>query len=360
MGYANTLQMHTVVLSGTHSGISTSNQKTRNFLLHELVSSGWEISNTYGDQKITLSNIEEKVRGTDAFIFMPNAQLEDIFYAVSIFVGYQTLDPDLKGKPAIILNTDGSWDSMFELLDQLELFGTIRQSYRKFLLHATEPKEALANLSYAATVGVPDSGREKIISGPTESFETPAPTDIKSKVCVFCSASTNAEDYIEDGYALGKLLANHNFGCVSGAGTTGVMGSVVRGSVEAGGWTAGSNVPHIIEIEGLPEGLSSFWLRPDIYTRMEVMIERSDAFIIFPGGAGTVQELLALLIFKQSSNPLMAGKPIILFNRVDKELQLPFWGKLITLLNQQCNEALFDVVTELEEIIPTLNQTLKK
>ena len=138
------------------------------------------------------------------------------------------------------------------------------------------------------------------------------------------------------------------------------MGSVVRGSVEAGGWTAGSNVPHIIEIEGLPKGLSSFWLRPDIYTRMEVMIERSDAFIIFPGGAGTVQELLALLIFKQSSNPLMADKPIILFNRVDKELQLPFWGKLITLLNQQCNEALFDVVTELEEIIPTLNQTLKK
>ena len=166
----------------------------------------------------------------------------------------------------------------------------------------------------------------------------------------------DVEDYIEDGYALGKLLADHNFGCVSGAGTTGVMGSVVQGSVEAGGWTAGSNVPHIIEIEGLPKGLSSFWLRPDIYTRMEVMIERSDAFIIFPGGAGTVQELLALLIFKQSGNPLMAGKPIVLFNRIDKKLQVPFWGKLVTLLNNLANKELFTVVTELEEIIPTLDQ----
>ena len=89
---------------------------------------------------------------------------------------------------------------------------------------------------------------------------------------------------------------------------------------------------------------------------MEVMIQRSEAFIIFPGGAGTVQEMLALLIFKQSGNPLMAGKPIILFNRIDEKLQVPFWGKLVTLLNNLVNKELFTVVTELEEIIPTLDQ----
>ena len=93
---------------------------------------------------------------------------------------------------------------------------------------------------------------------------------------------------------------------------------------------------------------------------MEVMIERSDAFVIFQGGAGTVQELLALLIFKQSGNPLMAGKPIILFNRIDKKLQMPFWDKLITLLNHLCNKELFDVVTELQDIVPSLDRALKK
>ena len=181
--------MHTIALSGNRIGVSNSNRKIRTFLLNELVSNGCEISNSYGDQIISLGNIEEKIQAADAFIFMPDAQIEDIFYAVSIFAGYQTLDPDLKGKPAVILNTDGSWDLLFELLDQLELFGTIRQSYRKFLLHSKEPQEALANLEYAARVGIPDSGREKVVSEPTLSFETPLPANTKSKVCVFCSAS---------------------------------------------------------------------------------------------------------------------------------------------------------------------------
>jgi len=308
---------------------------------------------------LSLRNVQKIVQSTEAFVFLPNANFEDIFYAISIFVGYQTLDPELKGKPVVILNSDGSWDPMFKLLDQLEIFGTIRQDYRKFLLRATDPKEALNILSNATSVGVPDSGRKKIISGSSKSFETIAPAHTNGKICVFCSASTNTEDYIKDGYALGKLLADHNYGCVSGAGTTGVMGSVVRGSVDAGGWTAGSNVPHIIEIEGLPKGLSSFWLRPDIYARMDAMIEKSDAFIIFPGGAGTVQELMALLIFKISGNPLMIKKPIIIFNRIDKQLKAPFWDKLITLINIFCDKEYYNVVSELKEIIPAIEQTLK-
>ena len=56
----------------------------------------------------------------------------------------------------------------------------------------------------------------------------------------------------------------------------------------------------------------------------------------------------------------MVGKPIILFNRIDKKLQMPFWGKLITLLNHLCDKELFDVVTELQDIVPTIDRTLKK
>ncbi len=131
------------------------------------------------------------------------------------------------------------------------------------------------------------------------------------------------------------------------------MGEVVRGSVEAGGWTGGSNVPHIIELEGLPEGLSSFWLKPDIYTRMEIMIERSEAFVIFPGGAGTVQEMLALMIFKHQKVKGMAGKPVIIFDRIDTEGRR-FWTPLIKLLDEWCYDGEFVVVQELSEIVPTV------
>ena len=322
-------------------------------MLYQLFAGGWDIENSNGDQRITLCNIESKILKSDAFVFMPGATLEDLFKAVSIFVGYQTMDPNLKKKAAVILNSDGSWDTLFELLDDLQQLGTIRQNYRQFLLLAKEPQEVSDYLEKVSEEGVPDVGRSKLNCKSVDSFETPLPAHSKGNVCVFCSASIKDENYIDDGYKLGKALAENGYGCVSGAGTTGVMGSVVKGSVDAGGWTGGSNVPHIIEIEGLPAGLSSFWLRPDIYTRMEVMIQRSDAFIIFPGGAGTVQEMLALLIFKQIGSDFMKNKPVIIFNRMDENTGVRFWDKLIPLLKPWHNEELYIIVDELEELIPT-------
>ncbi|NBB80693.1 MAG: hypothetical protein GVY36_14815 [Verrucomicrobia bacterium] len=350
--------MPIVRLSGTVEGPTDPNREIRARMLYRLYAGGWDIYNSNGDQRITLSNIEKKIVESDAFVFMPGATLEDLFKAVSIFVGYQTLDPNLQGKAAVILNSDGSWTPLFDLLDGLQALGTIHQSYRKFLLLADEPRAVEAHLEVVMRDGIPDVGREKIDARPTDSFETPLPETNRGNVCVFCSASIKDEAYIEDGYRLGQALATLHYGCVSGAGTTGVMGSVVRGSVDAGGWTGGSNVPHIIEIEGLPKGLSSFWLRPDIYTRMEVMIQRSEAFVIFPGGAGTVQELLALLIFKQSGSDFMQGKPVIIFNRKDTGKGVRFWDNLIALLKPWCDDDLFHVVNEIDEIIPAIDRLI--
>jgi hypothetical protein len=190
------------------------------------------------------------------------------------------------------------------------------------------------------------------------SFDTPLPADHEGSVCVFCSASIEDPAYLEDGYALGKLLAENRLGCVSGAGNSGIMGEVVRGSVDAGGWTGGSNVPHIIELEGLPVGLSSFWLKPDIYTRMEIMIENSDGFIIFPGGSGTVQEMIALMIFKHQGHPSMLGKPVVIFNRVD-ENGVAFWTPLIQMLSTWCYDGEFVVVDALDQLIPTVKSLMQ-
>lgn len=350
--------MPKVRLSGTVNGATDPNREVRARILYLLFAAGWDIYNSNGDQRITLSNIEKKILESDAFVFMPGASLEDLFKAVSIFVGYQTLDRNLEGKATVLLNSDGSWDPLFSLLDELHRLGTIKQIYSDFLLSAQNPEQVVKRLDLVRKNGVPDIGREKITSAATESYDTPLPADNRGNICIFCSASIEDTDYLSDGYELGKLLAENHLGCVSGAGTTGVMGAVVRGSVDAGGWTGGSNVPHIIELEGLPEGLSSFWLRPDIYTRMEVMIENSDAFVIFPGGAGTVQEMLALLIFKQLGSDFMKGKPVVIFNRPTKDPEVRFWDKLITLLRPWNDGELFTTVDTLEEIIPTIEPEL--
>jgi predicted Rossmann-fold nucleotide-binding protein len=86
---------------------------------------------------------------------------------------------------------------------------------------------------------------------------------------------------------------------------------------------------------------------------MEVMIENSDAFVIFPGGAGTVQELLALMIFKHQKNPLMHGKPVVVFNRRNAA-GVRFWDPLINLLSDLCLPGDFTVANELEDILPAL------
>lgn len=350
--------MPTVRLAGTVIGEKDPNREIRAQLLYKLFSTGWNIYNSNGDQRISLSNIERKIIESDAFLFTPGATLEDLFKAVSIFVGYQTLDKHLAGKPTVLLNSDGSWDALSALLFHLNKLGTVRQNHEEYLLMAKDAASVIDILETARTQGIPDVGRERIgaVAGPA--FETPLPDDHFGNVCVFCSASIADPAYLGDGYALGRMLAESNMGCVSGAGNSGIMGEVVRGSVEAGGWTGGSNVPHIIELEGLPTGLSSFWLKPDIYTRMEVMIDHSDAFVIFPGGAGTVQEMLALMIFKHQGNPSMIGKPVIVFNRKDAN-GVSFWAPLIEMLKPWCTNDEFVVVDELADIIPTARGLMK-
>jgi uncharacterized protein (TIGR00730 family) len=350
--------MPKVRLAGTVRGEKDPNREIRARLLYSLFSKGWDIYNSNGDQRISLSNIERKIIESDAFVFTPGATLEDLFKAVSVFVGYQTLDVNLTGKPTVLLNSDGSWNQLFALLAHLNELGTVKQNHRDYLLLAESPEEVLELLETTRRVGLPSVGREKIGSSTVESFETPLPADHEGSVCVFCSASIEDPAYLSDGYEFGKLLAENHLGCVSGAGNSGIMGEVVRGSVDAGGWTGGSNVPHIIELEGLPVGLSSFWLKPDIYTRMEIMIQHSDAFVIFPGGSGTVQEMIALMIFKHQGNPTMTGKPVVVFDRKDANGK-SFWAPLIQLLSTWCYDGEFIVVEELSEIIPTIQKLIR-
>lgn len=351
--------MAKIRLSGTVLGAGDPNRASRARLLYLLFANGWDIYNSNGDQRITLSNIEKKIIESDAFVFTPGATLEDMFKAISIFVGFQTLDGNLAGKPTIILNGDASWNPFFAVLAHLRKMGTVLQNYEDFLLTVDTPEAVLDALERVKERGIPDAGRHPIEGSEATILDAPVPDDYIGNACVFCSASLDDPSYLADGEALGRLLAENKIGCISGAGRSGIMGAVVRGAVNAGGWTGGSNVPHIIQLEGLPDGLSTLWLRPDIYTRMQVMIEHSDAFIIFPGGTGTVQELLALMIFKHQKNPLMVGKPVVIFNR-EHHTGLRFWDPLIDLLGDIARPGDFVVANTLEDLLPAIRPGMRK
>ena len=120
--------MPTVRLSGkTLSANESVERSLRAKLLFLIYNAGWDINNASGKEQITLSNIEKKIIESDCFVFTPGASLEDLFKAVSIFVGYQTIDQNLSGKPTVILNSDASWDPLFDVLSHLGKMGTVKQ-----------------------------------------------------------------------------------------------------------------------------------------------------------------------------------------------------------------------------------------
>ncbi len=348
---AETLTMPFVRLSGTVEGATDPSREIRAKLLYKLYMAGWDIYNGNGDQIVTLANIQKKVVESDAFVFMPRPDLQDIFKAASIFVGFQTGDKELNGKPMVVLNPKGSWEPFLKLIEHLRLMGTVSQDPKKVFRVVKKPKDVLTAIQELHSISTAETETKYGVKPQPSTPGDPGRPKPSFSVCVFCSASLRREDYIQEGFGLGKMIAERGWGCVTGAGRTGIMGQVVAGAVSADGWTGGSNVPHIIEMEGLPDGINTFWSRPDIYTRMEVMIQNSDAFIIMPGGMGTVQEFLALVLLRNQNAPAMRHKPVIVVDRYDHEKKSRFWEPLLKLAEQYKVGEAFHVVEHYSEAV---------
>ena len=161
------------------------------------------------------------------------------------------------------------------------------------------------------------------------------------KVGVFLSAGSENLQLNNDTKAFGKWLAENEFGVVFGGGDRYLMGSLHEGYHEgktAGQRTfeAGFSTPEIVKSETklgkLPDDLDVAILNQDIYERMGQMIALTDdAIIIRPGGAGTVQEMAAILLMKEvyKDVPEIARKKIIIQNPPLIDGQDPFYDPVL-------------------------------
>ena len=319
------------------------------------------VAQSNGSYTFSMTNLEERiVKRGDAFVFMPIPEkigelgakdapdfFREMFKAASLVVGRQTKDPYLRlnhedpqspWKP-VVLVTQGSkcWDPFIEMMDHLHKLGTIVQDPKELLQMVSSNEEALKILETAHEQKLASRSAHRAHHETHDApFEHDPSVDRKPdfNVCVFCSASTKDPNLLQAGEDLGKKIAHKGWGLISGMGRTGIMGSVVRGAAsaikdEGKGWVGGSNLKRIIDMEGTPDYCDKFWERPDIYSRMEVMIKESQAFVIMPGGMGTVQELLALLLLKHTHekhpeaddlmrDELFGNKKIIIVNEIMK------------------------------------------
>jgi hypothetical protein len=132
-------------------------------------------------------------------------------------------------------------------------------------------------------------------------------------VAVFCGASDRVEQhFLDESYKLGQMISELGLTLVYGGAQCGAMGAVANGSLKAGGKVIGVFPSNILDdIEEPHQGLTELVITADMHTRKVLMFERSDLFIITPGGFGTMDEAFEIITLKYLG---ANDKPIYFYN----------------------------------------------
>lgn len=130
-------------------------------------------------------------------------------------------------------------------------------------------------------------------------------------ICVYGAASSEiAPIFLEQTELLGEHLAKRGHTLVFGAGGNGVMGAVARGVAKAGGKSIGI-VPNFFPDGVLSPVCTEIRRTETMRERKQMMEDVSDAFIMAPGGIGTLDEFFEILTLRQLDRH---QKPIAILN----------------------------------------------
>jgi uncharacterized protein (TIGR00730 family) len=151
-------------------------------------------------------------------------------------------------------------------------------------------------------------------NGPHHLMHTPYRNkDIgEASICVFCgSARGNDPLYVEGARALGAAIGAHGFRMIFGAGNVGLMGETARAASEAGAPVIGVLPQYLRHVEPPLKSAQETIITPNIQERKQRMIALSDAFVLLPGGLGTLDEFFEVLTEAQLG---VHSKPIVVIN----------------------------------------------
>ncbi len=149
-------------------------------------------------------------------------------------------------------------------------------------------------------------------------------------LCVYASSSQAVDAaYFEAARDFGAHLAARGHTLVFGAGCVGLMGEVARAVHAADGHVVGVIPKKLVHKEIAYEAADEFIVTDTMRERKAIMESRADAFIALPGGIGTLEEVLEVLVLKQLR---FHEKPIVFLNTHG------FYHGLMELLERQISE----------------------
>ncbi|MCS7149762.1 MAG: TIGR00730 family Rossman fold protein [Caldimicrobium sp.] len=176
-------------------------------------------------------------------------------------------------------------------------------------------------------------------------------------VTIFGSARTaESEPDYEKAVTLGKLLVKAGFSVITGGGP-GIMEAANKGASEAGGYSVGLNIKLPMEQE--PNPFANLKLEFRYFFIRKVMLAKySVAFVFFPGGFGTMDEMFEILTLVQTKK--IRPVPIVL---VDKAYWKPLynWFSKVLVPHNKITTSdleLFKILDDPEEIVNYIKEKL--
>ena len=175
-------------------------------------------------------------------------------------------------------------------------------------------------------------------------------SDVHKAVTIFGSARVAPTDiYYQKAEHLAQLLAKNGFSVITGGGS-GIMEAANKGAAEAGGQSVGMNIR--LPFEQKPNSYSN--IRIDykyFFTRKVMFVKYAVAYVIMPGGFGTMDELFEALTLIQTKR--IKSFPLILMGR-DYWQGLLDWLKKTMLAEGKILHAdleLIQIIDDPEEVV---------
>jgi uncharacterized protein (TIGR00730 family) len=178
-------------------------------------------------------------------------------------------------------------------------------------------------------------------------------TQIRS-LCVLCGSREGTDPaYREAAIRLGRLIAEHDVRLVYGGGSIGLMGIIADAVLSSGGEVVGVIPDFLIRSEIGHRLLTDLVITGSMHDRKRRMFEMADAFVVLPGGLGTLDETFELITWRQLR---LHDSPIIVLD-IDG-----YWTPLLSLIDatvaagfaHPSTTDLFTVVRTPEEVLPAL------
>jgi len=148
-------------------------------------------------------------------------------------------------------------------------------------------------------------------------------------VCLFCGSSDLSDPaYTLAARAFGAQTAQAGWRLVYGGGGVGLMGASARAAHEAGGRVLGVMPGFLRSRERLFDDVETL-IVPSMHERKTIMYDQSDAFVVAPGGVGTLEEVIEVLSWKRLD---LHAKPVIFLNLNG------FWEPLLAVMEHSIAE----------------------